>query len=155
LSQSNYHEFEVSKQIGVRVRTSASYAHEERDDVFRQAIRIQTPALRFIDSFLFEDYERTSHDPGYGFGAYGEKRLHPRISVGSGYAQIDRNGLNSDRFLAGKRVYLNSHFRLSPEFVLIAGATQSLSTRQALARTRFDVAFEYDLLHTFRKTGLS
>src|SRR5262249_9506787 len=36
LSQSNYHEFEVSKQISVRVRTSASYAHEERDDVFRQ-----------------------------------------------------------------------------------------------------------------------
>ncbi len=154
LGQSNYHEFGVSKQIGERIRTSASYAYEEGEDVLRQAIKVRTPALRLIDSFLFEDYERLSPDPGYGFGVYGEKKLHPRISVGGGYAQIDRNGLNSDRFLQGKRVYLNGHFRLSPEFVLIAGATQAVSALPGLPRTRFDVAFEYDLLHALRKTGL-
>jgi hypothetical protein len=154
LNQSNYHEYGVSKQIGERVRASASYAYEEGADVLRQAIRIRTPRLKLIDTFLFENYERLSPDPGYGFGAYGEKKVHTRISVGGGYAQIDRNGLNSDRFLQGKRVYLNGHFRLSQEFVLIAGATQALSTRPGSPRTRFDVAFEYDLLHTLRKTKL-
>ncbi len=154
LSQSNYHEFGVSKQLGARIRASASYAYEGGQDVFREAIRIQTPRLRLIDTFLFENYERLSPDSGYGFGAYGEKKLHPRISMGGGYAQIDRNGLNSDRFLEGKRVYLNGHFRLSSEFVLIAGATEALRTHTGLPRTRFDLAFEYDLLHTLRKTGL-
>ena len=98
LGQSNYHEFGVTKNIGLQIRASASYAHEEREDVLRQAIKIRTTAFRLIDSFLFEDYERVSHDTGYGFGVYGEKKLLPRISAGAGLAQIDRNGLNSDRF---------------------------------------------------------
>jgi hypothetical protein len=154
LSQSNYHEFGVSKRIGERIRTSASYAYEQGEDVFRQAIKIRTPALKLIDNLLFENYERLSPDPGYGFGAYGEKKLHPRISVGGGYAQVDRNGLNSDRFLQGKRVYLNGHFRLSQAFVLTAGATQAVSAPPGLPRTRFDVAFEYDLLHTLKMTSV-
>jgi hypothetical protein len=154
LGESNYHEFGASKQIGERIRTSASYASEKGDGVLRQAIRIQTHALRLIDSFLFEDYERVSPDPGYGFGVYAEKKIRRRVSAGGGYAQIDRNGLNSDRFLQGKRVYLNVHFMLNPEFVLIAGATQAVSAPPRLPRTRFDMAFEYDLLHTLRKKGL-
>lgn len=154
LGQLNYHEFGVSKQIGERIRTSASYAYEEGEDVLRQAIKVRTPALRLIDNVLFENYERVSPDPGYGFGMYGEKRLHPRISAGGGYAQIDRNGLNSDRFLKGKRVYLNGHFRLSQEFFLTAGVIQAVSASPGLPRTRFDVAFEYDMLHTLRRAGI-
>jgi len=155
LGHSNYHEFGVTKKIGnEQIRTSASYAYEEGKEVLRQAIKIRTPVLRLIDSFLFEDYERVSPDPAYGFGVYGEKQLRPRVSAGGGFAQIDRNGLNSDRFLQGKRVYLNVHFRLTPEFVLIAGATQAVSAPPGLPRTRFDMAFEYDVLHLLRKTGL-
>ena len=155
LGRSNYHEFGVTKKIGnEQTRISASYAYEEGKDVLRQAIKIRTPALRLIDSFLFEDYERVSTHPGYGFGVYGEKQLRPRVSAGGGFAEIDRNGLNADRFLQGKRVYLNVHFRLTPEFVLIAGATQAVSAPPGLPRTRFDMAFEYDVLHLLRKTGL-
>ena len=50
---------------------------------------------------------------GYGFGAYGEKKLHDRFSLGGGYTRIDRNGLNSDRFPRGKRFHLDGHITIS------------------------------------------
>lgn len=155
LRESNYHQFLVAKNVGKRVRASADYSFEAGVDTLRQAIRLRAPELRIIETVLFENYQRLSADAGYGFGVYGEKKLHPRCSLGGGYAQIDRVALNSDRFLHGKRLHLTGHVTLSPEFSVSVATTQAVgATGPDLPRTRLDVAFQYNLLHSLRKTGV-
>ncbi len=155
LRQSNYHQFLAVKNIGKRIRASADYTFESGADTLRQAIRLSAPELRIADTVLFENYQRLGADSGYGFGLYGEKKLHPRVSLGGGYAQIDRVTLNSDRFLRGKRLHITGHVTLSPEFSISMAATQAVSaTGPHLPRTRVDVAFQYNLLHSLRRTGL-
>ncbi len=155
LRQVNFHHVLAGKKLGERVRVSADYASESGVDVFRQAIKIKMPEAKMIDSFLFENYERAGRTAGYGFNVYGEKKLHRRFTLGGGYAQIDRSGLNSDRFLQGKRLHLNGLVTLTPEFSLTVGVTQAVGTLPGnLPRTRFDIGINYNLLHSLKKTGL-
>ncbi len=155
LRESNYHQFLLGKNFGKRISASADYTFESGVDTLRQAIRLRLPELRVVEILHFENYQRLGVDPGYGFGVYGEKKLHSRFSLGGGYAQIDRVTLNSDRFLQGKRVHLNGHVTLSPEFSISLAATQAVDrTAPGLPRTRLDVAFQYNLLHSLRKTVL-
>ncbi len=155
LRESNYHQFLLAKNFGKRIRASADYTFDSGVDTLRQAIRLRAPELRVVETLLFENYQRLGADSGYGFGVYGEKKLHPRLSLGGGYAQIDRVMLNSDRFLQGKRVHLNGHVTLSPEFSISLAAAQAVDrTAPGLPRTRLDVAFQYNLLHRLRKTEL-
>jgi hypothetical protein len=154
LKQSNYHQFLVAKYIGERTKVSTDYTFESGVDTLREAVKIHLPELRVIDTFLFENYQRASPDFGYGFGIYGEKKLDPRFTLGGGYAQIDRSMLNSDRFPRGKRLHLNGHLTISPEFSVTVAFTQAVgNTSAALPRTRLDVAFSYNLLHSLRRIG--
>lgn len=155
LNESNYHQFLVEKKFGKRVGVSADYSFESGVDTLRQGLRVQMPGLRVVDALHFENYEVVGRDAGYGFAAYGEKKLHSRVSLGGGYAQHDRTGLYSDRFAAGKRVFLNLLVPLGPEFSFSAGITQALENEQSGApRTRVDIAFNYNLLRTLRRAGL-
>jgi hypothetical protein len=155
LRQVNFHHVLVGKKINERVRASADYASETGVDVFRQAIKIATPEAKVIDTFLFENYERAGQTAGYGFNVYGEKKLHERFTLGGGYAQIDRTGLNSDRFLQGKRLHANGLVALTPEFSLTVGVAQAVGALPGnLPRTRLDIGVNYNLLHSLKKTGL-
>lgn len=159
LWQLNYHHFLVGKKLGERVRASADYASEAgpsgREDVFRQAIKIKLPETKVIDTFLFENYERAGRLAGYGFNVYGEKKLHQRFTLGGGYARIDGAGLNSDRFLQGKRLHLNGLVTITPEFSLTLGVTQAVGVLPGnLPRTRLDIGVNYNLLHSLKKAGL-
>ncbi len=155
LRQVNFHHVLAGKKLGERVRVSADYASELGVGVFRQAVKIRMPEAKVIDSFLFENYERAGRTAGYGFNVYGEKKLHRRFTLGGGYAQIDRSGLNSDRFLQGKRLHLNGLVTLTPEFSLSVGVTQAVGTLPGnLPRTRLDIGVNYNLLHSLKKTGL-
>ena len=108
-----------------------------------------------MDIFHFEHYQVVSGDSGYGFSSYGEKKLHPKFSLGGGYAQHDRPGLYSDRFATGKRIFLNVHLALNSEFSLSTFVTQAIVNQQRTAPgTRVDVVFGYNLLHSLRRTGL-
>jgi hypothetical protein len=155
LRQVNYHHFLVSKRIHERVRASADYASEAGVDVFRQAVKIKVPETKVVDTFLFENYERAGRGASHGFNVYGEKKLHERLRLGGGYAQIDRAGVNSDRFLPGKRLHLNGLVTITPEFSLTVGVTQAVGNLPGhLPRTRLDIGFNYNLLHSLKRAGL-
>jgi hypothetical protein len=159
LRQVNFHHVLVGKKLGERLRVSADYASEagpsSSGDVFRQAIKIRAPEAKVIDTFLFENYERAGKAAGYGFNVYGEKKLRQRFTLGGGYAQIDGAGLNSDRFLQGKRLHLNSLVTLTPEFSMTVGVTHAVGNLpDNLPRTRLDIGVNFNLLHSLKKAGL-
>lgn len=155
LKQSNYHQFLLAKNIGERTRVSADYTSESGEGTFRQAVKFRANELRVVDALQFENYERGGAQPGYGFGIYGEKRLHERFSFGGGFVRIDRNGLNSDRFLRGKRLHMNGHLTLNSQLSVTAAFTQGVGREVGgLSRTRLDVALNYNLLETLKKTRL-
>src|SRR6266496_1129570 len=71
--------------------------------------------------------ERAGRQAGYGFSAYGERKLARRFSLGGGYAQLDRLGLYSDRFNVGRRIFWNSHIALGPKWSVMALATYAIA----------------------------
>ena len=75
LGRSNYHQFLVAKRVGTRLRLSADYTSDSGADTLRQAITIRIPEIRVADSLHFEQYERPGRQSGYGFSAYGERKL--------------------------------------------------------------------------------
>lgn len=155
LEHSNYHQFLMSKMLGSRAGVSGDYTFESGVDTLRQAIKVRMPELRLVDVVHFENYQVLSPDPGYGFGAYGEKKLGTRLSLGGGYAQHDRPGLYSDRFAEGRRVFLNLHFAIDSAFSISTAVTQAIANREDRApRTRVDVAFGYNLLSHLRRSRL-
>jgi hypothetical protein len=155
LEQSNYHQFLVAKKISEQVFLSADYTSEAGIHTLRQAVRMQAHKLRVLDVLHFENYQVVGLDVGYGFAAYGEKKLHSRVSVGGGYAQHDRAALYSDRFAAGKRIFVNLQLELTSEFSISTAWTEAIHNDLASSpRTRFDVALNYDLLHSLRRARL-
>jgi hypothetical protein len=155
LTQSNYRQLVLTRKFHERIAVSTEYAYDAGVETFRQGINIQTHELRVVDRIQFEDYERISPDSGFGMGLYGEKKVYPHLSLSGGYTQIDRPGLNSDRFLQGKRFYANAYVPISAEFGIGTGITQGAGyLPPKISRTRFDLVFEYDLLHTLKRTGI-
>jgi hypothetical protein len=156
LGRANYHQFELAKQAGKRLRISGDYTSESGIDTLREAVTLNAPEIRAASLLHFEQYERLGAGPGYGFSAYVEKKLGRRISLGPGYAQLDRQGLYSDRFNVGKRIFWNSHIELGPEWSLMALATYAVDApRSSAPRRRFDLVLSYDLLHRLRAARLS
>ena len=155
LKQANYHQFLFAKKATERILLSADYTFQSGTDTFREAVRVQVQELRFVDVFHFENYQVASTGPGYGFAAYGEKKLLSKLSLGGGYAQHDRAALYSDRFAAGKRIFFNLLLELTPEFSISTAWSEAMRNAQSTGpRTRFDVAVNYDLLHTLRGAKL-
>ena len=155
LGRTNYRQFGFAKQAGRRVRVSAEYTSESGIDTLRQAITLHAPELRAVSLLHFEHYERLGVASGIGFSAYIEKKLGRRISLGPGYAQLDRPGLYSDRFNVGKRIFWNSHVALGSEWSLMALITYAIDAPVSSAsRRRFDLVLSYDLLHRLRAARL-
>jgi hypothetical protein len=151
LPRSNYHQFLIGKQAGRRLRVSADSTFDSGVQTLRQAISLHAPELHIVEMLHFENYERTGTHAGYGFSAYGQKKLAHRITVGPGYAQLDRPGLYSDRFGAGKRLFWNTHVALGPEWSVMALATHAVAGPISSApRTRFDLIVGYNLLQRFQ-----
>jgi hypothetical protein len=157
LKESNYHQFLVSKKIGKRVSLTWDYTFQNGTETLREAIKVNAKGSKVLDTFLFENYQRTDVKPDYGFAIFGEKALHKRFTVGGGFADIDPNygGLNADRFNKGKRVYLASKFNITPEFAVQTFVTQAMYNTFAVAnKTRLDLIFSYDVLKTLQRAGL-
>jgi hypothetical protein len=158
LKESNYHQFLVSKKIDERAAVSADYTFQSGIDTLRQALRVNTPEFKVFDFFRVEVYERVKTNPEAGLAAYAEKTLlKKKLTVGGGYADIDRfyGGLNADRFNIGRRVFVNSSYRLTPEFTLITFYTRGFANAFPISnQTRFELFFTYNLLKTLQKTGL-
>jgi hypothetical protein len=106
LQQSNYHQFQVQKNIGRRVKASVAYTSLNGWDVLNEAVMVKAPELKAVDSFRLELYHRLTALPaslvgttpslGFkgtdshtGFSASAEKTLFKRLKLNGGYAQID------------------------------------------------------------------
>ena len=154
LDDVNYGHFLVAKEVFGRARISVDYTRHAGVDTFRQAAHLETPAFVIVDAIRFENYQRRGPDPGYGFNLYGQKKLHPRASLGAGFARIDRTLLNSDRFPRGERVYQNLLFIINPELSVTVAFTRALGSGEAaLPRTRLDVALGVNLRKRFERVG--
>lgn len=154
LKKSNYHQFLLAKTINNRVKISGDYTSESGIDTLRQAVKVQIHETRAIDALHFENYQRLGADGGYGFAVYGEKKIHQRLSLGGGYAQIEHRLLNADRIGQGKRFFATGLITLSPEFSISVFATRAIADLSSSSpRTRIDVSFNYNLLRSLRKTG--
>lgn len=153
LNRSNYHQFLVRKQLTKRVEFSADYTFESGRDTLRQAVRAKVPEVRFIDTLLFENYQRISPDNGYGFNIFGEKAVTKKFTVNGGFARIDRAQLNADRFPPGKRLYLGASYKLSPEFSVSSIIIEGIGPLPGslTPRTRFEAILTYNFLETLHR----
>jgi len=157
LKQSNYHQFLVSKKIGNRAVVSTDYTFQDGAETMREAVSINAKELRVIDTFRFENYQRTDVNSAYGFAVSGEKKLFNRLTLGGGFAQVDRNfgPFNSDAFFDGRRVFVSGHVEISPEFGISTHYNRAVANNYLVGnRTHFEIAFHYDLLKSLRRTGI-
>ncbi len=157
LKQSNYHQFLVAKKIGRRLAISTDYTFQDGRETMREAVRVSTAEMRFLDSVRFENYQRIDVNPDYGFALYGEKLLVRRLTVAGGYARIDRDygNLNADRFLTGKRLFLMISFQVFPELSFAPYLTRSVGDQSAVAQhVRLDFVLNYNLLKSLQRAGL-
>ena len=157
LKQSNYHQFLVGKNLGKRAAVSADYSFHNGIETLREAIKLNTPELKVLDSLRWENYERLDVNRAYGFALTGEKKLGKRLTLSGGYGHIDRryDGLNSDRFNRGHRVFTLVSYAVIPEFTILSFAQRAVGNDFALPnRARVDVLFSFNLLKALQHAGL-
>ncbi|MFN7945227.1 MAG: hypothetical protein U0Z53_07735 [Blastocatellia bacterium] len=153
LKEANYHQFLVGKQLR-RAAVSVDYTFVAGAETMREAVKLNTPELRVVDSVRFENYQRADVNPAYGFSLAGEKVLRKRLTLGGGIADIDRNygGLNSDRFNRGRRLFASGSYLISPSFSVSTFYSRSVGNDYAISnRTRFDLVFSYHLLPALQR----
>ena len=155
LAQSNFHRFLLRKNVGERAWTSVDYTFQSGVQTWREAIRIRATELHAIDAFHVEFYQIPGARSSYGFAAYCEKTILPKLVVGGGYADIDRSMSNSDRYGRGERLFLTTEVPINPAFSILAFATQATTHVATNApQQRFDISLHYNLLYHLQKTGL-
>jgi hypothetical protein len=153
----NYRHFLVDKKFGKRGGASTDFTTDRGARTWRQAVNIKTPELHYVDTVIFENYERVRPDTNYGFALSLDKAVTRRLSFNGGYANIDpRAGvLNSDRFSFGSRVFLTTTYILSPQFTASYYITTAVGGNPPLTlRTMSNLVFGYNVLPDLRRTGL-
>jgi hypothetical protein len=149
----NYHQFLVRKQINKTIGFSADYTFESGKDTYHQAVKISLPKRNILDTLLFEDYERIDPDKSYGFNAFGEKALYKWLTLSGGFTNLNLNNFSGDRFPPGKRIYMNTTFKMSPEFSFSTQVTQGVGDiAPTIPRTRVDVILTYNILETLKRS---
>lgn len=153
----NYRHFLVDKKFGKRAGASTDFTTDRGARTWRQGVNIKTPELRYVDTVIFEDYERVHPDTEYGFALSLDKAVTRKLSFNGGYASIDPRfgGLNSDRFNIGHRVFLTTTYLVSPRVTASYYITTAVGTNGTLPlRTMSNLVLGYNLLPDLRRTGL-
>jgi hypothetical protein len=154
LSEPNYAQLLWTKRFFRRLGASAEYTSTSEGPTWRQAFRLDLARGFLPDVVQFENYQRRGADPGYGFGLYGQRRLARALVLGVGFAQIDRSGLNSDRFPRGKRVYGTALFSIGRELSVSLFFSQAVGgAGEPSLRRRLDVALSYNVLERLPLSG--
>ena len=157
IGESNYRQFLVNKRVGKRAAVSADFTLETGRRTWHQAVNLKLPEVRVVDSFIFEQYERTNIDSAHGFAISFAKQLTKHFSLSQfGYARIDpKNGpLNADRFNIGNRAFVTATYVFSPEFTASFFITTAVGQNGVLPqRTVTNTAFTYNVLPLLKRTG--
>ena len=146
LASPNYFQLLLDKKLAKPGGLSFEYTDVSGEQTLRQAVRFDLPARSGLDTVQLELYQRWSPEAGYGFGLYTQKSVHAAITLGVGYARIDRTGLNSDRFPMGRRLYATALMALHRVLGVSVFFSRQLDAAESSAnRTRLDVGLSYDL----------
>jgi hypothetical protein len=155
--QPNYRQFLVDKKFGKRARASTDFTADRGARIWRQSLNIKTPELHYVDTVIFENYERVHPDTEYGFALSIDKAVTRKLSFNGGYASIDSRfgGLNSDRFNSGNRVFLTTTYVVSPRVTASYYITTAVGRNPTLPlRTMSNLVVGYNVLADLRRTGL-
>ncbi|MFN0084645.1 MAG: hypothetical protein ACKVX9_04590 [Blastocatellia bacterium] len=160
LKHVNYHQFIVSKKIGERALASADYTFAFGAGILRQAVKVNTPELRMVDSIRLELYERLDGNVagGAGFALLGEKTYRKKWTLTGGYTRIDpRYGnVNADRVFQGRHLYGLLSYQWTPEISVGLFTSRILGEpRQPIlpVRVRTEVFLRYNLLKALQRAG--
>jgi hypothetical protein len=157
LKQSNYHQFLVGKTLGNRAVVSFDYTFVSGAKRWRQAVKLNTRALRIADSLRLENYQRVNVNRAYGFALLGEKAVTRKLNVIYGYTQIDRayGNVNADKVFTGKHLYLQGSYALTPTLAFQLFHAHLLENPNVTlpVRTRTEVVLRYNLLKTLQEHG--
>ncbi len=150
----NYTQVLVAKKLGAYVSLSADWSEIDGISTLRQAARVSTKQWLPVDMIRFENYQRIEGTTGYGFAISAERALHPRVIMAGGYADIDEhNGtLNGDRYIRGKRVFVEPRITVLPELTLSFFYTQAFANDFHVDNdTRFDAVLSYNVLRALQR----
>jgi len=157
LDESNYHQVLVTKKIGKRATISGEFASLSGIATLRQAVQVKVPELKMIDSVRFENYQRVEGRKDYGYAIQADKRVHKKLALSGGFADIDRyyGGLNGDRFNKGKRIFAQAKIDIIESLDAEVFIQQAVANGYSISNdVRLDLALTYDLLPGIRKLGI-
>lgn len=157
IDEPNYRHFLVDKKFGRRAGVSTDFTTDRGVRTWREAVNLKTPGLKYIDTLIFENYERVHPDKEYGFALSLEKAVTRKLSFNGGYATVDPKygGLNSDRFNFGNRVFLTTTYLVSPQLTASYYITTAVGHNATLPlRTMSNLVVGYNALPDLRRTGL-
>jgi hypothetical protein len=157
LSQMNYRQFLVGKNLHNRIGFSADYTFQQGTETLREAIKLKFGHIRFLDAFLFENYQRVNVNPAWGYSIQVQKSLLSKLNLAGGVADIDQyyGPWNSERYGGGHRVFLMWSFPLCREFVVGGFVTQVFATDfPVVNHSRFEVGISYDFAKRLKRAGL-
>jgi hypothetical protein len=147
----------VTKRVGGKLFISADYTSQDGITTVRQAARIYPNKNRFIDSILFENYQRFEFHPAWGFALAIQKNLAPRVALIGGFVDIDRYFpvLNADKLGRGKRVYLSAAYNFWQDFTVTIFAGKAFANDFPVVNAaRFDCALTYDVMRALKRSRL-
>lgn len=152
LGEANYYQLLGRKRLNKIISFSADYTYEAGSDTLRQGLKFSIPKLALLDTVVFENYERLDSKPGYGFDVFGQKKVSKHLSVGAGFARIDRTILNADRFPRGNRFHVNILVPITRELSVNAVGIHGVGPIAAtLPRTRLELIFSCNVLETLKR----
>lgn len=172
LKKSNYHQFLLSKNFGIRVGASTDYTFDKKTHTVREAAYIKMPETKALDALRAEFYQRLNAvmvgpyllSGGSGFGLTAEKTFFHRIKLDGGYEQVDEQygvtvddvvaavfgfSMNGDSYSTGKHVFTHANVKLTP-YASLSGfyihQTQPPSTGEfGFAKEGFNGGLNIDL----------
>ena len=142
----NYYQLLASKTVG-SVTISGDYSRLSGVPYVRFAASVKTPALRIVDTIRLEHYSRFGDNDASGVGAFGERAIGSRVTMGAGYADVDPRypALNGDRFMRGKRIYVSASARLTRVLTAQFFGTQAIDNDFVVpAARRFDTVLVFN-----------
>jgi len=140
-TQSNYHQFLLRKQVGKRVNTSFDYTWQSKNNTLTEAVWLNIPESRVLDTVRFETYQRLntvaypeldhaySSETGKGYAITLDKNVCKQFEIEGGYASIDTSqtiltqeflstslglSVNGDSYGIGNRYFVRPVVKLTP-----------------------------------------
>ena len=157
LASMNYHQFFIAKKIGKQLSVSADYTFQDGVETLRQALKLNIKRNRFLDSLVFENYERLDLQPAWGCAVSAQKSLGPRLTLIGGYVDIDKYyvNLNADRMGKGRRLYFVATYNFWRDFSAGVYATRAFLNDFPLSNeARFDLILTYDIVKGLKRGGI-